>query len=235
MRRFIFGMVMVVLSLSWVSAAAIEQCQWKSSGEHLVEWLEQGALRGARIVSHDANWKLDGLGWHATSVVYCANCADGRGLSATLWLGASDPKKRDLDGIVGVETLAARMWPFPYRVSGAEFRPKSEILSISMGDLEGRARIHQIKTQKGETAEVIAFAAAKDCILLYAILAEGKGDQISADRLEDFASAIAVEQYTPPQPPPGWNSIDTRRKWLDEHRKWLDEQLRSGVLNQGKQ
>jgi len=188
-------------------------CRWYMGGKHFTEWVEQGEQRGARIVARDPKWELSGLGWHATSQAGCQTCSDDQIAGATLWFGTGDffvSQKGEFERALSPEAVARMMAPFPFQVSGADFRAKTAIVPASLGELEGRARVISIKSDDGRSHEVIALFVGKGCLSLFGILYIKGGAEVALDSLNAFVQAIGVESYKPipdprflnPPPPP---------------------------------
>jgi hypothetical protein len=214
----------LVLILAFRTAEAGDVCRFQEGGAHYIEWVEQGQPHGARILSRDPRWVLGELGWHATSGARCQSCANKAVAGAVLWLGL-DASPRDLGEAVTPETAARWMRPFPFQVWDADFQAKSDVVPASVGTLVGWARAIGYRHPDGRAHQVISLAVADGCLALFGILSARNAGEISLDRLELFASAIAVERYQPmptPRnlaPPPAAFSLEDFRKGLQQQQR----------------
>jgi len=214
--------------------AAGAPCRWYKSGAYFTEWLESDGLHGARIASHDPRWKLGDLGWHATGEAVCEACRAGQLARAVLWLGVSDPSKRDLEELLSVDSVPMAMWPFPFQISGAKFHMDSEPVRAFFAGREGRARTVHIEFKDGHMGYVIASAVADGCVSLFGILHAAGGTEVSMGDLADVESVIGLELYKPaPDPqilehllpperrvyvPPHWSVEDVHRALKGDNR-----------------
>ena len=207
MRALTVAIGLFVLLSSFARAEDIA-CRSYKFGPHFTEWVERGEQRGARIVVRDPKWQLDALGWHATSTAYCQACFGEEIAEAVLWLVARDPADRDIESALTTEAVARTMFGFPFQVSDAHFRAKTDTTTASIGELEGRARVIGIESRDGRSNEIIALFVGKGCVSLFGILYANGGAEIAIDRWGAFAQATGIEWYKPPpdahilNPPP---------------------------------
>jgi hypothetical protein len=229
MRAFVA--VTSLFALSCLPAKGEVACREYWRAPHAVEWVEQGAQRGARIVARDPSWKLLGLGRYATSHAACETCANDRIGAAVLWLGAGNTSNVDLERTLAPEIVARIMAPFPFQVSDAYVHAEAESVAVSIGGLEARARAVDIDYRDGRSHHVIAVSAVKGrCVVVYGILHAWNGAEVALERIEAFASAIEVESYAPKpddmilNPPPDLRGLDFplgdafRQHDMDDHR-----------------
>jgi hypothetical protein len=188
-------------------ASPAEQCVLDMWDPDSVIWWERDTLRGVRVVSHDPKWTLQwivavnenfgGVAPRRTIQARCDQCADGRGLVAVLSFRYPAPANPALDDMIG---------PGAVRIVGTQLRQKSDSQSFSWGTMVGRARIYQLVWSERVVSEVMVTAVVTGCISVSGFLHEQKIDnqkprQISFDELNEFTSAVAIEEFTPtPRP-----------------------------------
>jgi hypothetical protein len=193
MRPSVLVALVLVLSCHIVHGAD-EPCHQYLRGPALVEWTENGELRGARLVSRVDGWEVGGGGLHANAFARCESCSGGLP-SAMLWLSAGDERERDLDRKLAPRSVAAHIIGFP------DLRAKTDPVSISFGGLEGRARVVTMHGHDRRVSDGIAVAAAKGCLSLFGILAKEPGGEMDIDQVARFDAAIGIEWYRPEHRP----------------------------------
>jgi hypothetical protein len=134
---------------------------------------------------------------------------------------------QDLEGRVSPESVAIAMGPFPFSLSGADFRSTTKSISVTIDGLEGFARAISIQDTSKRFKDlngryhVIALALAKDCLSLFGILSAKDAADIPIDRVQIFGTALRVELYTaePPTAPAAAPKQDELLLLGDERRR----------------
>ena len=191
MTRWLSATLLMLGAVGCAGAAELP-CDWRTSGPHYTEWVEAGELRGARILLVDPKWQLSDP-YHSTIIASCETCDGDRISSAYIWFGVRDAASADLEQAISAESVAVLMAALKF--PPAEFSAKTDSVAMAIGGLPGRARRMGVRSPDGHSAEVIALAAAKDCLGVFAILAARGGVEIPIDRMGAFLSAFVLDRY----------------------------------------
>jgi hypothetical protein len=198
MRQLAIGLLAFILCAQ-IAHGADKHCQLLERNADHTEWSEGDEFRGARIVSRDSRWELGEVDWNivSTASATCRTCSDHQISGGPLWLWVSDRLQGDIYKWISPESVA-RVIQLRSNSRDAELHAVSGAVQVSVGGYPGLARILSVN-DRGRSSQVIAVAVAvaKECLSLAGILSEKDGAPTAIDRLDSFASSIAVELYKP--------------------------------------
>jgi hypothetical protein len=192
---------------------ADEPCRGYRAGPGFVEWIEDGAQRGARFANSGAEWEVSGGegGFDSRASAWCKSCSGGLD-GWILWLSAYRAPENHLEQQIAPDFVAAQFHNTPF-----DMRAKTGAVSISIMGLEGRARVFAAmvrapgsKFHGDRFRDVIAVAAGKGCVSLFGILLGVDRAEMGVDQVARLDAAIRIEWYRPdydpralnPSPPP---------------------------------
>jgi len=66
--------------------ASAEVCKFNMSGYRFLTVETEGAMREYQLRSRDPRFPLQPLGYHATAIIECKDCLEGKPVSALIWL-----------------------------------------------------------------------------------------------------------------------------------------------------
>jgi hypothetical protein len=159
--------------------AALAECRLAARGAGDIALEENGQRVSYALRAREAGWEIDGFGWHASAMSWCAGCNPGGVEGAYVWLDAQsshDPvgAREDLAFTQGV----ASTWFSGFRGEAPATDGSAE--PVVWGGLNTYVRRYRAKRADGTEAVLLVLVAADDCVRLRMFTALKGGDTRSA-------------------------------------------------------
>lgn len=159
------AVTLVALGLMMAADAALAECRLAARGAGDIALEENGQRVSYALRAREAGWEIDGFGWHASAMSWCAGCNPGGVEGAYVWLDAQsshDPvgAREDLAFTQGV----ASAWFSGFRGLATEAVGARE--PIEWSGLTGYARRYRGQTDGGRVVEQIIVVVGDGCLRL---------------------------------------------------------------------
>jgi hypothetical protein len=173
---------------------ALAECQVSARGAGQIALEQHGQRVSYELRARDAGWEIEGFGWHASAMSWCAGCNPGGVEGAYVWLGAQsseDPvgEREDLAFTQGV----ASTWFSGFR--GKAPAPDGLVELVTWGGLKAYVRRYRARHADGTEAVFLALVATDDCVRLRMFAAVKGGDtRSSAEAMLPFLRGLELRK-----------------------------------------